>query len=395
MFVELHMLQNFAFSNLNRDLSGAPKDCEFGGYRRARISSQCIKRSIRDHFRSAELLPAARLGERTKRLLEDLIGRLVASGKDPAQAQAVAEAALRGMKLKTESDGKTQYLLFLGRAEIEALAAACLDNWDSLTAGSLAPAAESSGRRQSARDAKREAQQSVPAAVQKVLLKLLDGGRAADLALFGRMIADLPDKNTDAACQMAHAFSTNRARVEFDFYTALDDLKKDDVPGADMMGTIEFNSACYYRYSNVDLEQLKANLDGDEELARQTLSAFLQASIEAVPTGKQNSSAAQNPPSFILAVLRDRGLWSLANAFARPVYPSGDQDLVQASVAALDSYWGELAGMYGEASIKGKWVATTNGCTPCLSQLGEARVAGARELIQSVAGAVAFKGGQQ
>ena len=49
--IELHILQNFAPSNLNRDDTGAPKDCEFGGYRRARISSQCFKRAIREAFK--------------------------------------------------------------------------------------------------------------------------------------------------------------------------------------------------------------------------------------------------------------------------------------------------------------------------------------------------------
>ena len=45
MKVELHILQNFAPSCLNRDDTNTPKDCEFGGVRRARISSQCIKRA--------------------------------------------------------------------------------------------------------------------------------------------------------------------------------------------------------------------------------------------------------------------------------------------------------------------------------------------------------------
>ena len=47
MIVELHLIQNFAPSCLNRDDTNTPKDCEFGGHRRARISSQCIKRAIR------------------------------------------------------------------------------------------------------------------------------------------------------------------------------------------------------------------------------------------------------------------------------------------------------------------------------------------------------------
>ena len=47
MLVEIHMLQNHAPSNLNRDDTGSPKECTFGGIKRGRISSQCLKRSIR------------------------------------------------------------------------------------------------------------------------------------------------------------------------------------------------------------------------------------------------------------------------------------------------------------------------------------------------------------
>src|SRR5690606_30773078 len=159
--------------------------------------------------------------------------------------------------------------------------------------------------------------------------KSLDGGRAVDLALFGRMLADLPDRNVDAACQVAHAISTHRVSAEFDYYTAVDDLKPDDTSGADMIGTVEFNSACYYRYANIDLRQLVKNLKGeaeevDAELAEAAVRAFLIASRDAIPTGKQNSFAARNAPSFFLAVVRDRGAWSLANAFVAPV--NGQQE---------------------------------------------------------------------
>ncbi len=69
---------------------------------------------------------------------------------------------------------------------------------------------------------------------------MLDGGKASDLALFGRMIADLPDKNRDAAAQVAHAISTNRVSPEFDYYTAVDDLNPKGETGAGMIGTVEF-----------------------------------------------------------------------------------------------------------------------------------------------------------
>ena len=57
MFLDLHILQSFAPANLNRDDTGAPKECVFGGTRRARISSQSLKRAIREAFRDQGLLP--------------------------------------------------------------------------------------------------------------------------------------------------------------------------------------------------------------------------------------------------------------------------------------------------------------------------------------------------
>src|SRR6185312_7480734 len=123
MFIELHILQNFAPSNLNRDDTNSPKDCEFGGYRRARVSSQCLKRSIRHTFKSEELLPEANLASRTKRLLDALTEGLSAQGRAVDEARAVAQIALAGIKLGPKEDGKTQYLLFLGEAEINGLVA--------------------------------------------------------------------------------------------------------------------------------------------------------------------------------------------------------------------------------------------------------------------------------
>lgn len=349
MFVELHILQNFAPSNLNRDDTGAPKDCEFGGCRRARISSQCIKRAIRRVFAEGKLLPRENLACRTKRLVEELADRLSSSGKDKEQARGVVEAMLNGVKLAVKDDGKTQYLLFLGDAEITALATLCAEHWKALTkvAGADAGKAEDGKKR------KKAAKAAVPEEIRKALDKLLDGGKAADLALFGRMLADIPEKNIDAACQVAHALSTNRVSMEFDYYTAVDDLKPEDTAGADMIGTVEFNSACYYRYANIDADKLLENLDGDEELARKTIEAFLRASCEAIPTGKQNSFAAHNPPSFILAVVRDGSApLSLANAFEKPIGPGRDGGLVTRSVAALDGYWARLVAAYGKDGVR-------------------------------------------
>lgn len=346
MFVELHLLQNFAPSNLNRDDTGSPKECEFGGHRRARISSQCFKRAIRVGFTS--MLGRNELATRTKLVVtQKVVPALVDRGRDVEQARAAVESALGAVKLKLDDDGKTQYLLFLSASEISALAEACDRNFEALV--------EAGGKSGGTKRSKKEARAEIPPEVRQAVEKILDGGKAADLALFGRMLADLPEKNIDAAAQVAHAISTNRVSPEFDYFTAVDDLNPKEETGAGMIGTVEFNSACFYRYSNVDLAQLAQNLKGDTDLVRRTLDAFIRATIEAVPTGKQNSMAAHNPPSFAMAVVRDTGLWSLANAFLDPVRPDDDRDLVRNSIERLDRHWGALKKMYGSKGIVGAW----------------------------------------
>ena len=70
LFVEFHLIQNFAPSNLNRDDTGAPKDAFFGGHRRARVSSQCFKRAIRLSANEHGLIDPQFQGVRTQKLFK-------------------------------------------------------------------------------------------------------------------------------------------------------------------------------------------------------------------------------------------------------------------------------------------------------------------------------------
>jgi len=149
--------------------------------------------------------------------------------------------------------------------------------------------------------------------------------------------------------------------MEMDFFTALDDLQPDAEVGAGMMGYTGFNSACFYRYARIDWGQLVTNLKQDQKappsgeditLARRTVEGFLRAAIEAVPSGMKNAWAQNNPPSFLLAVVREDGMgWSLANAFVHPVRPKWDEDLVTASIKALECYWDRLCIVFGDQTL--------------------------------------------
>jgi len=363
MILELHLIQNFAPSNLNRSDTGSPKDCTFGGFRRARISSQCFKRAMREYFRK-NFSAQANIAERSTRLVEAIAKHLIENDKPEAEAKAVVETALSGVGLKMSSKDatKTEYLIFLGREEIKSVADVCLENYDALLA--ITPKTKEG---MTAKEAKKAAKGSVPPEISKALQRVLDGGKASDLALFGRMLADLPDKNRDASSQVAHAISTHKVGMEFDFFTAVDDLKPEDTAGSDHLGTVEFNSACFYRYANVNVEKLMENLQGDEDLTKGTVEAFIRSAIEAIPTGKQNSFATHEKPNFVLAVVRDAGFSSMANSFETPAKEkewNGEtkqmsEGLVKNSIEKFASHWEKVSGVYGDGA-KAKNLVTTS-----------------------------------
>jgi CRISPR system Cascade subunit CasC len=329
--LELHVLQNYAPSNLNRDDTGAPKDAMFGGARRARISSQCQKRAVRNYFGTERLLPDDRLSLRTRNIVSEIVEKLKAVGIETVKAEKIAEEGLKVIKLavkkkKDEVAPQTEYLLFLGKGEIEKFAKVLIEFSDSLSSGN--PTAE--------------AKSAIKDAIGSV--------RAADIALFGRMVADAKNFNVDAACQVAHAISTHRVDREFDFFTAVDDRVGADEAVSGMLGTVEFNSACYYRYAVIHLDKLAANLDGDKELSAGAVAAFTKAFIEANPSGKQNSFAALNPPDFIAVRLRDGMAINLSNAFERPVYSNSTTSLTSESVSRLKERWDVYADAFGGES---------------------------------------------
>lgn len=375
LFLEFHLIQNFAPSNLNRDDTGAPKDAIFGGQRRARVSSQCFKRAVRLAASEHELLPQANRGIRTKKLKALLLERL--AGRDAEEAGAKIEVALGAAGLKVKDDGKTEYLLFLGEGEVSAFAALIEQHWDELPVG---------GDKKSKKDAKA----SLPAEIVKKAKALLDGGKAVDVALFGRMLADLPSVNQDAACQVAHAISTHRVEREFDYFTAVDDKGDADETGAGMIGQVEFNSATLYRYAVLDLRKLLANLQGDRELALSAVEAFTRALALAIPSGKQNSFAAHNPPEFAGLCLRHATPLSLANAFEKPVAPRADQALTEQSVERLAAYEGKLAAVYGSEKdqwlsldLTGRWPADKGEAVANLATLAQRARALAADVLEA------------
>lgn len=297
-YIDVHILQTVPPANLNRDDQGNPKEAYFGGARRARVSSQAWKRATRKAF--TEHVPEQDLATRTKRIAAELTKRLCARTDlqtEPAARIAGALLARLGITAGKKA-GDTAYLLFFGRRQLEAIVDLVADR-----AGELAEASDAALADAVKDLAVREAFQS---------------GHPIDVALFGRMVADIPALNIDAATQVAHALSTHAVELEFDYYTAVDDENEKDETGAGMIGTIGFNSATLYRYATVGLHQLQENL-GETDAAIDAVGTFIDAFARSVPSGHVNSFAHQTRPSLIAVVVRGDQPVNLVSAFEAPI----------------------------------------------------------------------------
>ena len=330
MLIEIHMLKNYPPVILNRDDSGAPKTCFFGGVQRGRISSQCLKRSWR---MSESFRKLGSAGIRTRRMPERVANCLREKGIDDAYAER-AQMMLTGIlndKGTEIKEGYTKQVAFYSPEDIDKLT-------DSVIKAINADGDLKKFKARKANDFR----------------KLVDGAKTrpitADIALFGRMVTSDCFRDVDASIQVAHAISTHAVSRESDYSTAVDDLLKPGEVGAGMMDDVDFNSCCYYEYAALDTDQLRENLkytDNCEELMDRLVPALLRTMIVTNPSGKQNTFAGQVLPALILVECkRDKIPLSYVNAFEDPVTPYGGQGIVTKSVARLSAHVAAMDAAY-------------------------------------------------
>lgn len=262
--IEFHILQSFPVTCLNRDDVGAPKTAVVGGSTRARVSSQCWKRQIRLALHEFGVT----LAVRTKKVQQMVADQMVTLGASEAQALAAAAPIAEALTKDT--------LHFFTHTEAQAFARYAQEK---------------------AFDPKAIDPKEVIKVAKKVFKPAVDG---IDVALFGRMVAQAAELNVEAAASFAHALSTHRVANEVEFFTALDDLQ--DEPGSAHMGSLEFNSATYYRYVRLDLGQLWQTLSG--EALPEAVEAFVKALFVAVPSARQATQAGASPWEFAKVLVR-------------------------------------------------------------------------------------------
>lgn len=310
--IEFHILQSFPVTCLNRDDVGAPKTAIVGGVTRARVSSQCWKRQVR--LAMHEL--GVKLGTRTKKAEELFTRACLAAGASEQQAAAC------GKKMAEQLSDDT--LLFISDSEAVAFASY----------------AEELGY-----DESKIKDKELAKVAKKALTPAVD---ALDIAFFGRMVAKAADMNVEAAASFAHAISTHKVSNEVEFFTALDDLQ--DEPGSAHMGSLEFNSATYYRYISLDLGQLAQTMSAED--LKKAVAAFTQALFIAVPNARQTTQSGASPWEFARVLVR-KGQ-RLQVPFETPV-KAREGGYLQSSIDCLKSYLDKKEKLTG--SLFGKLAA--------------------------------------
>ncbi len=314
--LELHILQSVPVTCLNRDDLGSPKTAFFGGVQRARVSSQSWKRAIREY--AHEISPYFE-GKRSRLIIEPLAKHLEQLGKSESEAVEGAKSIAAEIgKLDADAEKKSgiqrvKTLHYTSDAELKALAEQYVE---------LSDAAK---------------------AVKKVGVGVLKD--AADISLFGRMVANDHSLTIEGAAMFNHPISTHKVDNELDFFAAVDDWQKEGDSGAGMTGTLEFNSSIYYRFAAVNLGMLADK----EHLAAMTIderknvvAAFIQATLEAVPgmtesnSGRKNSMNGYTRPAYVLGLVREKGHpVQLVNAFEQPIWNASGKGIMSASIAKL------------------------------------------------------------
>jgi CRISPR system Cascade subunit CasC len=376
MFIQLHALTSYPSALLNRDDAGFAKQLPFGGATRTRVSSQCLKYHWRNFDGENALydmdVPESLRSRETfyRRLVDPLADEdhpepLVACAALALQERLLSDnrvnlSPLKSL-LKQEDDPREaletnqvtifgapemRYLRHLAAEKVEAVADEFPGflNGDEPDSGTLSDAAKTL-RDFSKRDLRKN-------------LRGLELASGLDAAMFGRMATSDVLARGDAAVHVAHAFTTHAQESESDYFSAVDELRRDEPEesgelGAGHINTQELTSGLFYSYVVVDVPLLVSNLsgveqdawtDGNTDLAAEVMERFAQLMATVSPGAKLGSTA---PYSYAQCLFAEAGTAqprTLANAFQTP---APTQNVLENSYEKLGQYVDEIDQMYG------------------------------------------------
>ncbi|WP_330351775.1 type I-E CRISPR-associated protein Cas7/Cse4/CasC [Streptomyces sp. NBC_00582] len=373
-FVVVHSLTTLVDVCLNRDIMGLPKSTTLGGVERMRVSAQSLTRAARSFARNhsqtgvhginTRLLP----GKTAEYLRERSI-----DGADALPAAALIVTAA-GPSIDLAHPDRTLTSIYVSSSAPADLAELLLDHWDELEDARLAmekaiaaaaSATAEPGRkrgRTAGKATSRGQADTVPAEIKSVAQQALAPGLAADIALFGRMLPELPGGNVRSAAMMAHAFTVDAKQLVTDDFVTGDEWGSGGV--FSNLGEQYLNSGTLYRYAALDRRQLRANLaaagaDAEtvERTAQQTERDWTTAVAYALPEARRTRTGSWAPPTLVVAATT-AAPYTAAGAFETPIAPP-------AGIAAANRLTAFLTRL-GLHAGTGRWLPPANEPAPQL-----------------------------
>lgn len=343
-FIVLHTLKSYGVSNLNRDEEGNVKTCVYGGVTRARISSQCLKRTWRTSEAFVKSIGCDN-GYRTQEMGNEIYEKLRTHDCPETKAHefsckvAAVFGALDSNEKKKADQRTTKQLVHFSNEEKNAI--------EQLTTKFIQKGFD------------------IHSFTEDDFDQLIGSGRGTpDIALFGRMIAKKPACNVEAACKVSHAMTTHKVTAEQDFFTAVDDLNMNDHSrGAGHLNTTEYTAGVFYNVCIIHKSQLLANLSQPSgggkdratqmELAKKALEGLVQAICTTSPTGKQNSFASCQYAHYVFAEQTSFQPRNLDVAYLGPVSVyEGSETILHQSIKRLQKTYNVMTSKYGMPSEK-------------------------------------------
>ncbi len=386
MFVQLHALTSYPSSLLNRDDAGFAKQLPFGGATRTRVSSQCLKYHWRNFDGENALydmdVPKSLRSRETfeRRVAKPLISDgyakpLVYAGTAAIKALLLGESSHLDSSAYLKKSSFTDFVTagfeedpevlrseqvtIFGAPEMRYVRNLIRDELDSLN--------EEHSETIQDGEMLDEVEDDIYSQLREYFksssdigknLKGLELASGLDAAMFGRMATSDVLARGDAAVHVAHAFTTHAQESESDYFSAVDELRRDEPEesgelGAGHINTQELTSGLFYSYVVVDVPLLVSNLSGVEQdewsegntdLAAEVMERFAHLMATVSPGAKLGSTA---PYSYAQCLFAEAGTAqprTLANAFQTP---APTQNVLENSYEKLGRYVDEIDQMYG------------------------------------------------
>ena len=338
--LEWHILRYHGPGNLNRDDTGRPKETYIGGYRRLRLSSQCLKYWIRhsdifDSFEeySQQLYGATtfartrHIGDKIRQIVND---RISFHGAEPIDYKKQLDKILSELPslFSKKNDVKIKQLIAVSMAEIEILADSILtynEESNSLELNSIDGLAKE--------------------------LKTISGTGATSpvLALMGRFLTSSKFlRSIDCPLQVAHAVTTHATAIERDYWTAVDDFNSDfELTGSAHMNTRHYGSGVFYEYYCLDVPLLAKNIqesfvdlptESQTALTQDLIAAFSFGALTSTPQGNKTGFANHDQPDAVYLTYGSAFPHSAINAFEKPVQAAHDGGHMENSIERLEAW---------------------------------------------------------